>query len=233
MTSGRSQPDLKPRPMDALVVLSVVLFAAIIAVLVYGKSESESLTATVKHRGETVPQVVLDTLQEEKTVTIDGKYHLTVTVTRDGVSVTESDCPGQDCVHTGRITKAGQSIVCLPEQVIVTMEGSSPSPDVILLVAMSAGNASALLFSLMGGVLAMLTMIVLRRVRGLSVYGVSIAGAAAHNIGQICAAMVVLGGTAVLGYLPVLLGVSLITGTLTGFVASLLFRAMRGIYFTQ
>ena len=102
-----------------------------------------------------------------------------------------------------------------------------------LLGAMFAGNASALLFSLMGGVLAMLTMIVLRRVRGLSVYGVSIAGEAAHNIGQICAAMVVLGGTAVLGYLPVLLGVSLITGTLTGFVASLLFRAMRGIYFTQ
>ena len=102
-----------------------------------------------------------------------------------------------------------------------------------LLGAMFAGNASALLFSLMGGVLAMLTMIVLRQVRGLSVYGVSIAGAAAHNIGQICAAMVVLGGTAVLGYLPVLLGVSLITGTLTGFVASLLFRAMRGIYFTQ
>ena len=102
-----------------------------------------------------------------------------------------------------------------------------------LLGAMFAGNASALLFSLMGGVLAMLTMSVLRRVRGLSVYGVSIAGAAAHNIGQICAAMVVLGGTAVLGYLPVLLGVSLITGTLTGFVASLLFRAMRGIYFTQ
>ena len=102
-----------------------------------------------------------------------------------------------------------------------------------LLGAMFAGNASALLFSLMGGVLAMLTMIVLRRVRGLSVYGVFIAGAAAYNIGQICASMVVLGGTAVLGYLPVLLGVSLITGTLTGFVASLLFRAMRGIYFTQ
>lgn len=102
-----------------------------------------------------------------------------------------------------------------------------------LLGAMFAGNVSALLFSLMGGVLAMLVMILLRRAKRLSVYGVSIAGAAAHNIGQICAAMLVLGGTAVLGYLPVLLGVSLITGTLTGFVASLLFRAMRGIYFTQ
>lgn len=102
-----------------------------------------------------------------------------------------------------------------------------------LLGAMFAGNVSALLFSLMGGVLAMLVMILLRRAKRLSVYGVSIAGAAAHNIGQICAAMLVLGGTAVLGYLPALLGVSLVTGALTGFVTSLLFRAMGSISFTQ
>ena len=98
-----------------------------------------------------------------------------------------------------------------------------------LLGSLFAGNASALLFSLMGGLGAMLVMLALRRVRGLSVYGVSIAGAAAHNIGQIGAAMIVLGGTAVLGYLPVLLAVSLLTGTLTGFVAGLLFRAMKNV----
>ena len=45
--------------------------------------------------------------------------------------------------------------------------------------------------------------------------------------------MLVLGGTAVLGYLPALLGVSLVTGSLTGFVTSLLFRAMGSINFTQ
>ena len=98
-----------------------------------------------------------------------------------------------------------------------------------LLGAMFAGNASALLFSLMGGGLSMLVMIVLRHLPRLSIYGVSIGGAAAHNIGQIGAAMIVLGGTAVLGYLPVLLAVSLLTGTLTGFVAGLLFRAMKNV----
>ena len=109
--------------------------------------------------------------------------------------------------------------------------GAAPALGILvarcLLGSLFAGNASALLFSLMGGVGAM------RRVRGLSVYGVSIAGAAAHNIGQIGAAMIVLGGTAVLGYLPVLLGVSLLTGTLTGFVAGLLFRAMKNIHFAR
>ena len=81
---------------------------------------------------ESVAQVALDTLTEDKIITVDGKYHLTVTLTKDGAAVTESDCPGQDCLHTGRITRAGQSIVCLPEQVIVTLEGKTPSADVIL-----------------------------------------------------------------------------------------------------
>lgn len=95
--------------------------------------------------------------------------------------------------------------------------------------ALFAGNFNALLFSLMGGVLAMLVMIALKHLPALSIYGVSIGGAAAHNVGQICAAMITLGNTLVLGYLPLLLAVSLFTGTLTGFVSSLLFRAMKNI----
>lgn len=95
-----------------------------------------------------------------------------------------------------------------------------------LLGGLFAGNLSALLFSLLGGFTAMLAMIALRRCRRLSVYGVSIGGAAAHNVGQMAAAVITLGNTMVLGYLPFLLAVSLVTGTLTGFVSALLFRAM-------
>ena len=40
------------------------------------------------------------------------------------------------------------------------------------------------------------------------------------------AALITLGNTAVLGYLPFLLAVSLFTGALTGFVSALLLRAM-------
>ena len=89
-----------------------------------------------------------------------------------------------------------------------------------------AGNVSALLFSMLGGLCAMLVMIGLKHCRKLSIYGVSIGGAAAHNIGQMAAAIITLGNTMVLGYLLFLLAVSLLTGTLTGFVAALLFRAM-------
>ena len=102
-----------------------------------------------------------------------------------------------------------------------------------LLGSLFAGNFSALLFSLMGGVLAMLVMIGLKQFHRLSIFGVSIGGAAAHNVGQICAAIITLGDTAVLGYLPILLGVSLITGALTGFVTTLLLRAMQNIHLSH
>ena len=99
-----------------------------------------------------------------------------------------------------------------------------------LLGGLFAGNLSAMLFSVLGGLTAMLVMILLRQLPRLSVYGVSIGGAAAHNLGQLAAACITLGNTMVLGYLPFLLAVSLVTGTLTGFVAGLLFRAMRNIH---
>ena len=96
-----------------------------------------------------------------------------------------------------------------------------------LLGAAFAGNVNALLYSLMGGVSAMLVMILLYRRRSLSVYGVSVDGAAAHNCGQVAAAVLTLGNTAPVHYLPVLLIVSVFTGALMGFASGLLFRSLR------
>lgn len=95
-----------------------------------------------------------------------------------------------------------------------------------LLGAVFAGNMNALIFSLLGGVTAMLVMTALSRLRLLSVYGVSVGGAAAHNCGQVAAAVLTLGSAAPLYYLPILLGVSLFTGALTGLIATCLFQAL-------
>ena len=95
-----------------------------------------------------------------------------------------------------------------------------------LLGAVFAGNMNALIFSFLGGVTAMLVMIGLSHWRRLSVFGVSVGGAAAHNCGQVAAAILTLGNTAPLYYLPILLGVSLFTGALTGLIAACLFRAL-------
>ena len=91
-----------------------------------------------------------------------------------------------------------------------------------LLGALLGGNLMALAFSLTGGLLALGVMALLLRCSFLSLFGVSIAGAAAHNTGQILAAMAVLGSRAPLVYLPPLLLCSLVTGAVTGGASMLL-----------
>ena len=91
-----------------------------------------------------------------------------------------------------------------------------------LLGAIGGGNLTALAFSMAGGVLALGLMALLLRCPGLSLIGVSMAGAAAHNIGQILIAMAVLGSRAPLVYLPPLLLASVVTGAVIGVASWLL-----------
>lgn len=91
-----------------------------------------------------------------------------------------------------------------------------------LLGALLGGNLSALAFSLSGGLFALLVMRLLLPLPFLSLYGVSIAGAAAHNTGQIMSAIAVLGSPAPLLYLPPLLVASVLTGAVTGAASVLL-----------
>ena len=87
----------------------------------------------------------------------------------------------------------------------------------ILLTSMLFGNAMALLYSLAGGLLSMLAMILLKHTNLLSTVGVSVVGGVLHNVGQILTAMLVL-ETVELGYYLVILTVS---GTIAGIVIGL------------
>lgn len=96
----------------------------------------------------------------------------------------------------------------------------------VFLGALFAGNVSALIYSAFGGFLALFVMWGLLHCRRLSIYGISIGGAAAHNVGQVAAALLTLGNTAPLGYLPLLLATALLSGSVTGALSGLLFRCM-------
>ena len=96
-----------------------------------------------------------------------------------------------------------------------------------LLGGLFAGNLSAMLFSVLGGVTAMLVMILLQRLPRLSVYGVSLGGAAAHNVGQMAAAVFISRTSAILYYLPVLLVSGIVTGIFTGLCAQLVSKRAR------
>ena len=89
-------------------------------------------------------------------------------------------------------------------------------------------NLSAMLYSLAGGVLSLIAMILAMRIKGVSVIGVSALGAVFFNVGQILAAMLVLNTPQLLlTYLPVLMISGVVTGVLTGMVAQTVMKHLK------
>ena len=55
-------------------------------------------------------------------VSSDGGYN-EITVSAGGIAVTDADCPDRLCVNQKAISYQGESIICLPHKLTVTIEG--------------------------------------------------------------------------------------------------------------
>jgi len=137
----RQLPKLRPNGWDALVVLLVILLAVTCGVTVWGQTDqAEELTVVISVDGEEVRRFALEEEPDfEMYLHGSNDCDLEVKAGRDGaapgIRVEASTCPTQDCVHTGTITRAGQSIVCLPGRVIISLEGTDVNddgPDVVI-----------------------------------------------------------------------------------------------------
>lgn len=99
----------------------------------------------------------------------------------------------------------------------------------IILSGFMFGNLFGILYSLSGGLLSFLVMVLLKKSDRFSVAGVSIGGGTAHNIGQLLVSMVVVQTYQVGYYLPVLLVAGEVTGLLIGLVAKEVLKRIQGI----
>ncbi|WP_024865783.1 Gx transporter family protein [Butyrivibrio sp. FCS014] len=92
----------------------------------------------------------------------------------------------------------------------------------VVLVGLTFGNISMMMYSLAGATLSLLVMLIAKRIGKLSMTGVSVLGGVSHNIGQIIVAMLVLETESLFYYLPFLIVVGTITGVVIGIVSNLI-----------
>ena len=74
------------------------------------------------------------------------------------------------------------------------------------------GNPVTIVYSLAGGILSLLVMVLLKKTNVFSTIGVSVAGGVAHNVGQLSVAVLLMENAKIYLYLPVLL----VSGTVAG-----------------
>lgn len=96
----------------------------------------------------------------------------------------------------------------------------------ILLVGLSFGNMFSMIYSLAGGLLSGIVMILLYMTKRFRMVSVSLAGGIFHNIGQILVAMFVLESSSVLYYLPVLWISGMAAGVFVGLLGAQVVRRL-------
>lgn len=81
------------------------------------------------------------------------------------------------------------------------------------------GNMAAIFYSLAGGILSFLGMILLKKTNAFSMIGVSILGGVLHNLGQLIVACFIVENPNLFFYLPILLVAGSISGLVIGIIA--------------
>ena len=112
----------------------IVLFVVLL-VLGLALSAASLLTGTT---GQKV-QIEVDgkaygvyALNENQTIEIQENGHTNKITIKDGtVQMSYSDCKNQICVNDGKISMTNQSIVCLPNKVLVEITGGEEELDAI------------------------------------------------------------------------------------------------------
>ena len=112
---------LRFRAGDAVAIALVVLLAGAVALLFF-RPKTEALYADVYQNGTLLYTLPLD---RDTRLTVGGAYENVLVVSNGTIRIESATCPGEDCVHTGAIGHAGQSIVCLPNRLEIRLSGDS------------------------------------------------------------------------------------------------------------
>lgn len=110
------------RKKEIIFILLCIGIGAVLLMISWLGSDPAGAQVIVRVEGK---QVAAFSLEQDQTYEITGadggKNQLVI---EDGTARIETaDCPDELCVQMGRISRSGQSIICLPHQVVVEIQG--------------------------------------------------------------------------------------------------------------
>ncbi len=108
----------------------------LIAVLLFVSALAVGITLLSRDEGESVTVEINGVQTAAYPLSIDGEYPLNggtnILVIENGEAYMRyADCPDKVCVNTGKIKYGGQTIVCLPNKLAVTVRGTDGGADIV------------------------------------------------------------------------------------------------------
>ena len=109
--------------------IGLVLCLAVAVFSCFLPSSEPAAYAEVYLDGQLVKTVPLNT---DQTFLLEDRYSNEITVKDGAIAFTSSNCPGQDCVHSGSIRSTGRSLVCLPNRVEIRVVSGGSDVDFVV-----------------------------------------------------------------------------------------------------
>ena len=110
---------------DVIFISFLVLFCVGVCIAVYKGGAVEGSTISVTIDGE---EYGTYSLLEEQTITIEQNGALNIIEIKDGEAfMKEASCPDQLCVDQNEISFDKESIICLPNKVVITVTSDMES----------------------------------------------------------------------------------------------------------
>ncbi len=117
-----------------LVAVCLVIAAAVFSMVILSGSKSTARggMAVIEVNGKAVKRIVLGEGQEGGSYTVKGRNGDSVIEVEGGkVHMVESACRDKICVGMGWTDSSGQSIVCVPNRVVIRITGSGSDVDAV------------------------------------------------------------------------------------------------------
>ena len=99
------------------VAIAIVLLLSVAGFLLFARRGESGSTVVISRDGKVVGSY---SLSENREIDFEGN---TVVVDSGSVYMKDADCPDKYCVSQGRISREGESIVCLPHRLVVEVKG--------------------------------------------------------------------------------------------------------------
>ncbi len=111
---------------DIIIIIAIAVLAIGGWAMTHLVSNStQALSVVVKSEGKVLNQLQIDATTSAS-YTVENKYGSNVIWIREGsVEMHEASCKNQLCVNVGHISLPGQSIVCLPNRVVIEIKGEN------------------------------------------------------------------------------------------------------------
>ena len=124
------------RKNDLCLVLSLLLLAAALHFYLTTRPASGQISFQIQQDDrivQTIRHSALTNTGQFSVRTGNGNVHIEIDPAK-GARIIESPCPDKLCMHQGYIKKSGQTILCLPEKVLITVvsERKDGEPDAVL-----------------------------------------------------------------------------------------------------